>query len=325
MREHDAVRSSDGDAGGDRPTVELGHSAPDDRGEQTPDDRLLTEAAPAEAPEHYTIDELAAAAGLPVRTVRHYQSEKLLPPPERQGRIAIYQRGHLERLHLIAELQDRGLRLAAIRDAFRRIERGELWLDDWLGVGEELRAPWSEERPAMLTSEELNARIGDRPGAVAALVSDGLLRRQQGLSDTVLVPSPAALEITLKLADAGIDIDTASRAGDILRKHLRRAAEDLVEHFLARAGAGFARQGGAQDIAEALGALRPLGARAVQLVFTQEIERSLRHAGEEGRLSPAPRQPAKAGRPDGPDQPGEPDGPDQPDQPDQPNEPGRAT
>jgi DNA-binding transcriptional MerR regulator len=236
----------------------------------------------------FTVDELAAAAGLPVRTVRHYQSEKLLPAPSRQGRIALYRSEHLERLQLIARLQDRGLKLAAIRDAFRRVEKGELWLDDWLGVGDELRAPWSEERPIVLSEAELADRVAHQPGTVAALVRAGVVRRQQGLSDTYLVPSPAALDITLELDDAGVDIDTATEAAEIMRKHLRRASEELVEHFQARAGAGFARRGSAGDIAEALKALRPLGARAIQLVFTQEIERSLREAAEQGRITPSP-------------------------------------
>src|SRR6266540_4593263 len=69
---------------------------------------------------NYTIDELAAAAGLPSRTVRHYQSEGVLPSPRREGRVAVYAASHLERLQLIGRLQDRGLRLDAIRDVLRQ-------------------------------------------------------------------------------------------------------------------------------------------------------------------------------------------------------------
>lgn len=269
-----------------------------DRSEVLNDSEQL-EASATEDETVFTVDELAAAAGLPVRTVRHYQSEKLLPAPSRQGRIALYRTEHLERLQLIARLQDRGLKLSAIRDAFRRVEKGELWLDDWLGVGDELRAPWSEERPIVLSEAEIADRVDHRPGTVAALVRAGVIRRQQGLSDTYLVPSPAALDITLELDDAGVDIDTATEAAEIMRKHLRRTSAELVEHFQARAGAGFARRGSAGDIAEALKALRPLGARAVQLVFTQEIERSLREAAEQGRITPSPSPAPDADRPTG--------------------------
>ena len=80
------------------------------------------------AADGYTIDELAHAAGLPSRTVRHYQSEGTLPPPRRAGRVAFYGPQHLERLRLIGRLQDRGLRLDAIRDALREVERGHLSL-----------------------------------------------------------------------------------------------------------------------------------------------------------------------------------------------------
>ncbi|MGZ6840380.1 MAG: MerR family transcriptional regulator, partial [Frankiaceae bacterium] len=52
---------------------------------------------PDEVEAVYTIDELAALARIPVRTVRHYQSQKVLRAPVRQGRIAVYRREHLQR------------------------------------------------------------------------------------------------------------------------------------------------------------------------------------------------------------------------------------
>lgn len=252
-------------------------------------DSARHEPAPEDEEPTFTVDELAAEAGLPVRTVRHYQSEKVLQQPERHGRIALYRQEHLERLQLIARLQDRGLRLSAIRDALKRVEKGELWLDEWLGLGEELRAPWSEERPSVLTEDELAERLDDRPGLVAALVEARLIHRQGGLSPTFVVPNPALLDIALQLDAAGIDIETVGGGGAIMRKHLRRASEELVEHFLDRSGEGFARSGSSRDVAEALDALRPLGGRAVRLIFVQEIERALRHAVEKGHGAPPAR------------------------------------
>jgi DNA-binding transcriptional MerR regulator len=235
----------------------------------------------------YSVDELAAAAGLPVRTVRHYQSEKVLQPPQRRGRVAVYGLEHVDRLQLIARLQDRGLQLSAIRDALKRVAKGELWLDDWLGLGEQLRAPWSEDQPTVLSEDELTDRVGDRPGILAALSDARLVRRQPGLPPAYLVPSPGLLDITVQLEAAGIDITTASDAAAILRKHLRKASHDVVDHFLSRAGSGFARAGSTDDVAEALDALRPLGVKAVRLLFAQEIERALRDAVDTGRATPA--------------------------------------
>ncbi len=58
--------------------------------------------APGIAPdEAWTVDELARRAGVPVRTIREYQTVGVLHPPRRAGRIGLYGRGHLERLHLI--------------------------------------------------------------------------------------------------------------------------------------------------------------------------------------------------------------------------------
>jgi DNA-binding transcriptional MerR regulator len=238
----------------------------------------------------YTIDELANAAGLPTRTVRHYQSEKVLPAPRREGRVAEYGEEHLRRLRLIGRLQDRGLRLNAIRDAFQRVEKGELWLEDWLGLGEELRAPWLEERPVVLSEDELSERVGHRPGFASALVEAEVVQRQSGLSPTYLVRSPGLLDISLRLETAGVDVETAATAAGIMRRRLRQAAEELVEHFLKRSGVGFARTGSSKEVAEALGALRPLGLKAVQLIFAHEIERALGQAVEQGRASPPLRQ-----------------------------------
>ena len=46
----------------------------------------------------WRIDDLAQRAGVAVDTIRYYQSKALLEPPRRQGRVAWYDDGHLERL-----------------------------------------------------------------------------------------------------------------------------------------------------------------------------------------------------------------------------------
>jgi DNA-binding transcriptional MerR regulator len=237
----------------------------------------------------YTIDELAAATGVPSRTVRHYQWVGALPPPVRKGRIAFYRDEHLQRLRLIGQLQDRGLHLRAIRDALRQAAHRRLSLEEWLGIGEHLRQPWSAETPLVLSEAELRERLGDRPaGFVATLGRTGLLRRQgDQLAPAYLVPSPGLLDIGLKLHDAGLDIETGAEAAALIRRSMRRAAAKLVRHFAKRSGRGFARSRSANAVGEALTALRSLGAEAVRLVFAQEVERALRAAMEKGAI-PAP-------------------------------------
>ena len=44
------------------------------------------------------MEQLAAACDVSVDTVRYYQSLGLLPPPEREGRVAWYGAEHAERI-----------------------------------------------------------------------------------------------------------------------------------------------------------------------------------------------------------------------------------
>ncbi len=240
----------------------------------------------------YTIDELAAAAGLPTRTVRLYQSVGVLHAPQRRGRIAVYSDQHLRRLAMIASLQDRGLRLRAIRDALRQAQRSKLSLEEWLGLSEHLRTPWSQEAPMLLSEAELRAHLGERPpGFIAALVRAGLVRRQgDGLPPTYIVPSPGLLDIGLKLHDAGVEIETGAEAAALIRKRMHRAAADLLSYFVKHIGHGFARTGSAQEVGEALGALRAVAAEAVRLLFAREMEGALRIAMERGAIPAAERR-----------------------------------
>lgn len=237
----------------------------------------------------YTIDELAAAAGLPTRTVRLYQSVGVLDSPQRRGRIAVYSDGHLRRLEIIASLQDRGLRLRAIRDALRQAQRSKLSLEDWLGLSEHLRTPWSQEAPMLLSEGELRAHLGERPpGFLAALVRAGMVQRQgDGLPPTYLVPSPGLLDIGLKLHDAGVEIETGAEAAALIRKRMHRAATDLLSYFVKHIGHGFARSGSPQEVGEAFGALRAVAAEAVRLLFAREMEGALRIAMERGAIPAA--------------------------------------
>jgi len=63
----------------------------------------------------YRVEQLAAAAQLPVDTLRFYQARGLLPSPRREGRIAVYTDHHLERLTRIRSLQQQGFSLSQIQ------------------------------------------------------------------------------------------------------------------------------------------------------------------------------------------------------------------
>src|ERR671933_2568293 len=73
-------------------------------------------------PRRMRVEELARRAGVSVDTVRFYQKQRLLPPPEREGRLAWYTAEHLDRIERVKDLRRRGFTLAVIR----RFLAGEL-------------------------------------------------------------------------------------------------------------------------------------------------------------------------------------------------------
>jgi DNA-binding transcriptional MerR regulator len=125
------------------------------------------------------VEELAGRADVSVDTIRFYQKRRLLPPPERRGRIAWYGAEHVERLARIKDLQRRGFSLAVIR----RIVTGELdRADEPLAaavVGAVDDETGAEE---FLTLHELAARSGVPEALIESIVREGLLvpRRHEG-------------------------------------------------------------------------------------------------------------------------------------------------
>lgn len=233
----------------------------------------------------YTIDELAALTGVASRTIRFYQSKGALPAPARRGRKAYYGPAHIERLELIARLQDRGLQIRAIRNLLDQLDAGQASLEDWLGFEAELRTPWSEDVPELLSEEEIQTRLAERPpGLLAALVKAGLVERE---ANQYLVRSPALLKMALILNENGIDIETAEGATKILSHHLSKAASELSLHFQEQMQARI-RDGGPDNSAQLLNALKPVALEASALIFAQEIQRALEQMLHEGRLAPMP-------------------------------------
>lgn len=66
--------------------------------------------------ERYTLDELAALAGVTARTVRYYIAQGLVDRPHGEKRGAYYLRRHLEQLLMVRRWSDAGLSLERIRE-----------------------------------------------------------------------------------------------------------------------------------------------------------------------------------------------------------------
>jgi DNA-binding transcriptional MerR regulator len=226
-------------------------------------------------PPEYTIDELATLTRVPSRTIRFYQSKGALPSPQIRGRVAYYGAAHVERLKLIGSLQDRGLSIRAIRDLMQQADKGELAINEWLGLEAELQEPWANDRPRVVTEDELYQLMGGkpRPGVLADLLRLRQIERHQ---DSYLIQSPALFQVALRLEAAGIDFETGVGASDILRKHLGRAAADLTHYFYKHLGG--------PEASEAYKALRPLGQESVRVIFGKEMEKALRKLVDSGAI-----------------------------------------
>ena len=227
-----------------------------------------------------TIDQLAAASRVPSRTIRFYQSRGALMNPEIRGRVAYYGKPHVERLKLIAQLQDRGLRIDAIGDLMKRIDRGEVDLAEWLGVEEQMQAPWALDQARTVTEAELYEIAGSRrPGLLADLARAHIVERK---GDVYLLASPALLAVAIKLEGVGIDLETAAEASSILRKHLGRAVGDLVDLFVDRIADGQLPIDNASKLFETF---RAAGVESVRVLFAREMEGELRKLLASGKLA----------------------------------------
>jgi DNA-binding transcriptional MerR regulator len=217
---------------------------------------------PDELDEPMTVDDLARRVQLPVRTIREYHTMRLLPPPERRGRVGVYGAGHVQRLQLIARLQRRGYSLAGIRDLLAAWQNGTD-LTTLLGVGESPAAV--DETPLRLTRAELSRWLPAlEEAALNRAVQVGLVRWHD--DEYLLVRSPALLGLVADWVTAGIGVDWALDVIEVLTDDLRALADKLADLFAERmAGAGeladllrrgrpLVLQGAASTLADGLGA-----------------------------------------------------------------------
>ncbi|MFF7752227.1 MerR family transcriptional regulator [Streptomyces sp. NPDC007971] len=177
----------------------------------------------------YSIEDLAHHTRTTVRTIRAYQDKGLLPRPERRGRANLYSGIHLTRLGQIVHLLDRGYTLASIKELLDAWDTGR-GLGGVLGLVTEVEGPWTDEEPARITRDELNARFGGAPDddAVAEAVELGVLEPVEGDQDTFLVPSPQELSVAAELHAAGVPL--AAISGHL--RELRIQVEHIAARFL---------------------------------------------------------------------------------------------
>lgn len=187
----------------------------------------MSAAAPTDA--ELTIDDLARRVEVPVRTIREYHTLRLLPPPERRGRVGLYGPVHVQRMELIARLQHRGYSLAGIRDLLEAWDRGSE-LTTLLGVE---RGPVGlDETPLRLSRSELSERLpGLDEATLHRAVSIGLIHPD---GDEFLVRSPALLSLAADGVDIGVALAEMLELIGVLTTELDGLADRLAESIVER-------------------------------------------------------------------------------------------
>ncbi|MFD5874744.1 MerR family transcriptional regulator [Streptomyces sp. NPDC060322] len=178
-----------------------------------------------------TVDELAARAGVTVRTVRFYSTRGLLPPPViGPRRVGHYGHDHLSRLALIEELQHQGMTLAAIERYLQQLPP-DLSAQD-LAIHRALVASWAPDSAEDMERPELERRAG-RPLSeqdVDRLAAMGVLERPAAPGSPLLV-DPGLLRLGVELLEVPIAHETILAARTVLLEHTRSAAHELTRLF----------------------------------------------------------------------------------------------
>ncbi len=170
------------------------------------------------------IDELAARAGVSVRTVRFYHQLGVLQRPEVVGRIGFYRQEHVERLTLVRRLQARGYSLAAISDSIAT-QVPAILLGEVSGT-DPATAVWDGADPSKLDLAQLHEMapgLIEQPELVTRMVELGLLVPEA--DERFTVPQPPLLRAGLILVSRGVPIPVALAELQNLRRDLDRIGQ----------------------------------------------------------------------------------------------------
>jgi DNA-binding transcriptional MerR regulator len=253
--------------------------------------RAPTEVAPAagaddggDAPVRRTIDELAAAVGLTVRTVRFYASKGLLRPPHLVGRVGWYDDSHLARLTLVRDLQEAGFTLQAIEGFVARVPV-DATADD-IAVFHALLAPWVAAAPDEITREELDQLAGRAldDAAFEDLVAAGSI---EVVGNGWVRVRPADLELGLQLLDLGVPRAMIERSRALIDAATDQLAEDLAallrEHLLRPYLQGEVPEEQRAALAGVIARLKPLTIQAVLAAMQSSVDRAVRERVDRSR------------------------------------------
>ncbi|WP_079132697.1 MerR family transcriptional regulator [Streptomyces nanshensis] len=270
-----------GTAGGSGIPYGRTEPAPERAPEQTQDRPLRSVPEGLLGTDNLTVDQLAARAGVTVRTIRFYSTRGLLPPPAiGPRRIGRYGPAHLSRLALIEELQNQGMTLSAIERYLRRLPEDTDPHD--LAIHRAMVASWMPDTVDEASGEELERRVGRE------LTGDDLERLEaMGVLETTQDPErflvdPALLHLGVRLLDTPLSQKTIVAAREAMLEHARSAARDLSRLFKDEVWAPYAAREADPEEVERMKSLsahmQPMVVQALMTAFQRSLKEELRGA-----------------------------------------------
>ncbi|CAM5674680.1 transcriptional regulator [Streptomyces spiroverticillatus] len=228
-----------------------------------------------------TVDELAARAGVTVRTIRFYSTKGLLPPPViGPRRVGHYGPEHLSRLALIEELQHHGMTLSAIERYLEQLPP-DLSAHD-LAIHRAVVASWSPDSAELATRAELERRAGGplSDTDLDRLAAMSVLERAED-PDTFRV-DPGLLALGVQLLGVPIAHETILAARTILMEHTRSAARELTRLFRDEVWSPYRERESDPEHVEAMKSLsahmQPMVLQALVTAFQRSLKEELRAA-----------------------------------------------
>jgi len=216
-----------------------------------------------------TIDELARRVDMTARNIREWQTNGLVPPPQRRGRVGIYGDDHIAHIERIKSLRTQGFPL----DVIRRI------LDQSGESAPEVRRLASEVlSPANLTGsmEMKRVDLAEQFGADAerCFADCGLI---DVIDDELLViTDTSTFDYVAKLIAIGLPLDKIARALTQMTDHHIASMQAFVDLYRNEIWEPFLRAGLPIDewpaIAEKTIQLRSLGMGLGMQSFRRAID-----------------------------------------------------
>lgn len=235
--------------------------------------------------EELSIEELSERVGVTPRNIRAYQTQGLLPLPERRGRTGVYRPDHVTRLEMIRDMREQGIGLPAI-------ERLTAWGEGM--APEELRAVAAtllgglvDEEPQVFEQSDVYEVWGED------IEMETLERAQRAgffeprEDGTVLVRSPTLRAHGMQLRTMGGTFEDAVELTEVLREHLEAIAaafnqlfvERITERVLEDSGPDPEGAEALKRVAQALELAKPMATSAVnaafRIVLQDQIERTI--------------------------------------------------